>query len=182
MGRRPSPYGRTVARYNRLAHGAMIDDVLPSIGPDRCPHRATCPIAKEEELHPYCRPGQPCTWESHILDKYVRSAKRTYTECLNWLTETERDLIICRLGILALRRIRLSALIANEGLLRDKVHPVSGLHYGKESALGIGRYATAIHNETQPLITLLLVDPDSATGVVIVPTAAALGTIRRRSD
>jgi len=138
----------------------MIDDVLPSIGPDRCPHRATCPVAKEEELHPYCRPGHPCPWESHILDKYMRSAKRTYRECLNWLTEAERDLIIYRLGILALRRIRLSALIANEGLLRDKISS-TGVVYGKQSALGIGRYATAIHNETQPLMIMLLVDPSA---------------------
>lgn len=162
MGRRPSPHGRAVARYNRLAHGAMIDDVLPSIGPDRCPHRATCPVAKEEELHPYCRPGHPCPWESHVLDKYIRSAKRTYRECLNWLTETERDLIIYRLGILALRRIRLSALIANEGLLRDKVHPVSGVVYGKQSGLGIGRYGTAIHAATQRWMALLLINPEQS--------------------
>lgn len=162
MGRPRSPYGRTAARYNRLSHGVMVDAVLGSRGPENCPHAATCPVAKEDELRHMCVPGEDCPWERRLLQRFIRDAARNYTECLNWLTRQERDLIIYRLGILALRRIRLSALIANEGLLRDKVHPVSGVVYGKQSALGIGRYATAIHNETQPLMTLLLVDPDSA--------------------
>jgi len=138
----------------------MVDAVLGSRGPENCPHAATCPVAKEDDLRHLCVPGEECPWERRLLQRFIRDASRNYTECLRWLTRPERDLIICRLGILALRRIRLSALIANEGLIRDKISS-SGVVYGKQSALGIGRYATAIHNETQPLMTLLLENPEA---------------------
>jgi len=152
--------GYSVSRFNRLTHGVMIHDVLPSLG-ERCPYRYTCPVVEDAETLSLCRPGYPCPWEAYFLDEYVPSARQTYTECLNWLTSEERDLVLNDLAILSLRKIRLSALIAREGFLRDKVHPISGIVYGKQSALGIGRYATAIENRFQPLMNLLLCDPEA---------------------
>ena len=97
--------------------------------------------------------------ESAFLDKYIESAKTTFTECLDWMTEDQRDQIIYDLGILSLRKRRLSALIAQQGFFRPKRHPVSGYEYGKVLALGIGRYATAIDRPWQRLVDSLLTDP-----------------------
>lgn len=161
MGRRPSPHGRSLSRYNRLQHGVMLDRILPSLGPDRCPLHETCVVIQDGEARALCVPGEPCPWEQYVHDGYIRSAKKNYTECLAWLTEAERDAIIAELATLALRRMRLSALTSREGLLRDVAHPISGIVYKREPALGAGRYATAIANRWAKLMDLLHWDPNT---------------------
>lgn len=160
MGRRKSKLGYKGSRYNRLSHGVMIHDVLPSRGSDKCWYREGCPVIENERIAPLCLLGEPCPWESAFLVKYIDSARETYTACLDWMTEAERDQVIRDLGILSLRRRRLSALVAREGFTRPKRHPVSGYEYGRELALGIGRYSTSVNNIWEPLTGLLLHDPD----------------------
>lgn len=160
MGRPKSKLGYKGSRYNRLSHGVMIHDVLPSRGPDKCWYRESCPVIESERTRFHCRLGEPCPWESAFLEKYIDSARKTYVECLDWMTEAERDQVIRDLGILSLRRRRLSALVAREGFTRPKRHPVSGYEYGSELALGIGRYSTAISNKWEQLMTRLLGESD----------------------
>lgn len=166
MGRQKSKLGYKASRFNRLSHGVMLHKVLPSRGPDGCWYRHDCPVISSDETRPLCRLGCPCPWEQAFLHEYVESAKSTFIECLNWMTEEERDLIIHDLGILALRKRRLSALVAREGFTRPVRHPVSGVEYKRELALGIGRYATAINNLWQPLMESLLKRPTAPDGLL----------------
>ena len=53
----------------------------------------------------------------------------------------------------------LPTLVAREGFTRPKRHPVSGYEYGRELALGIGRYSTAINSLWEQLIEAMLCDP-----------------------
>jgi len=159
MGRRPSPHGYAASRYNRMTHGVMIHDLLPSRGLEHCPLSDGCPCWDDDMRH-LCVPGQPCRWESWFHHRYVTSGRREHQRCLLWLTEEERDRILHELAILSLRRRRLSALIGKEGLLRPKVHPVSGYVYGQKEGLGVGRYATAISRQFHPLFDQLVLSPE----------------------
>ncbi len=159
MGRKPSPYGYAASRFNRMSHGVMIHDLLPSRGLNACPLADGCPCW-DEELRHLCVPGKPCPWECWFYSRYVTSGRREHQRCLQWLSESERDDILHELAILSLRRRRLSAFIAREGLLRPKVHPVSGVVYGKKEGLGVGRYATAISNLFRPLFDQLVLSPE----------------------
>lgn len=156
MGRKKSPHGYAASRFNRLKHGAMIHDILPSRGLDHCPLADGCPVAFEDDLRELCVPGQPCAWETWYHERFMFDGRGHYRRCLDWLTLAERDHILSELGLLHLRRIRVSALTAQEGLLRDKRHPVSGFVYGQEPALGVGRYSTAIDTLFWPLMEQLL--------------------------
>jgi hypothetical protein len=89
------------------------------------------------------------------------------------MSEEKRDKILDDLAILSLRRRRLSAFIAKEGLLREKRHPVSGYVYGLKAGLGVGRYSTAIDNQFFPLFDQLLYSPEEL---------AAMAEAQRRED
>lgn len=159
MGRPKSPYGYSASRYNRMTHGVMIHDILPSRGLDRCPLAEGCPCW-DDDLRPLCVPGEPCPWELWFIRRYADSGREQFQRCLRWLSETDRDHIIHELGVLSLRRRRLSALVAKEGLLVEKRHPVSGVVYGLKEGLGVGRYATAIDNQFWPLYSQLVFSPE----------------------
>lgn len=151
--------GYTASRYNRLKHGAMLHVILPSRGPDHCPLAGGCPVAEEEDLRHLCVPGEPCHWESWFLYRYVHDGRKHYQRCLEWMSEATRDNHLHELALLHLRRNRVSGLVAREGLLRDKKHPISGYVYGREMSLGIGRYATAIDTLYWPLMHELIYSP-----------------------
>lgn len=89
------------------------------------------------------------------------------------MSVAERDNILDDLAILSLRRRRLSAFIAKEGLLLQKRHPVSGNVCGLKPGLGIGRYSTAIDNQFFPLFARLLYSPEQL---------AAMAEARKRDD
>lgn len=137
----------------------MLDDILPSRGLERCPHAADCPY-HAENLRDQCVPGEPCPWESWFRDRYVASGRATHKRCLEWMSEKHRDEVLEELSILTLRRFRLSTLVAKEGMIRDKKHPVSGYVYGKQIGLGAGRYSTAIDNRFFPLYNTLIYSPE----------------------
>lgn len=140
----------------------MIHDILPSRGLDRCPLAEGCPCW-DDDLRHLCVPGDPCPWEMWFVRLYVSSGQEQFVRCLQWLSEAERDHVLLELGILALRRRRLSALVATQGLLREKRHPVSGVVYGMKETVGIGRYAAAIDNQFNPLYQQLILSPEERT-------------------
>lgn len=142
-----------------MTNGVMIHDILPSRGLDRCPLAEGCPCW-DDDLRHLCVPGGPCPWEMWFLPLYVSSGQEQFVRCLQWLSETERDHVLVELGILTLRRRRLSALVATQGLLREKRHPVSGVVYGMKETVGIGRYAAAIDNRFNPLYEQLILSPE----------------------
>lgn len=159
MGRKPSPNGRSASRYNRLTHGVMLHSILPSRGLEHCPLSGGCPCW-DDDLRHLCVPGEPCAWESWFQDRYVTSGRESFQRCLQWLSQPERDRILQELSLLSLRRRRLSALIAREGLYREKRHPVSGLVYGLKATVGVCRYATAIDRLFNPLFEQLVLSPE----------------------
>lgn len=159
MGRRPSPDGYSASRYNRMSNGVMLHRLLPSRGLDSCPLSEGCPCW-DEDIQRLCVPGEPCPWETLFLNRYVESGRRNLKRCLQWMNVERRDSILHELGILSLRRRRLSALLAREGLVRPKRHPVSGFVYGVQATVGVGRYMTAIANQFNPLMDELILSPD----------------------
>lgn len=160
MGRPKSPYGYELSRYNRLTNGVMLHELLPSRGPDRCPLSVGCFVVEDPRLAHLCVPAQPCPLESEFYDAYVASGKEHFARCLGWMTPERREEILQELAILSLRRVRLSRFVADEGLLRDKRHPVSGVVYGREIGIGIGRYMTAISRRFFPLMDELIHSPE----------------------
>ena len=163
MGRRPSPWGYSVSRYNRLAHGVMIEGVLPSRGLDACPLSEDCPC-HEDDLRELCVPGQPCPCEVYLRDRYIEDAYQEFAFARLWLSDDEFKETIDQLGVLTLQRRRLSALLARVGHLRPKVHRVSKLSYGIELTPAAGRYATALDRTFSALMHRLLDAPDADDG------------------
>ena len=159
MGRSPSPQGYGVSRYNRLSNGVMLHSILPSRGISACPLSTGCPCC-EDDLRHLCVPGEPCSWETIFHARYLESGREAYQRCLNWMSEQERDDILKDLALFAFRRMRLSALVAKQGPVRPKRHARSGIVYGLQSTVGVGRYAAAIDNGFNPLIEQLLYSPD----------------------
>lgn len=163
MGRPRSPRGYAASRYNRLTNGVMIHAILPSRGVQRCPLSDDCPCKEDPALGRLCVAGDPCPWESWFHERYIESGRECYQRCLDWMSFEQRDRILGELSILSLRRRRLSALVAKQGMFREKRHRVSGLVYGIEATLGVGRYATAIDHLFYPLVQELLFSPDERT-------------------
>lgn len=137
-----------VSRYSSLVYGVMIDDVLPSRGPDQCVFAARCPLAFKTR----CSAGGRCAQESYTLSRYISSATAQYAYARTWLDQDEFDLIIRSMAIVSLQLSRLSARIANEG-------PFDGggaTGYVQNAGIAITRYATALHQRQKALIRRLL--------------------------
>lgn len=161
MGRPKSPHGYRNSRYNRLTHGVEIDGVLPSRGVEHCFYADRCPVAEDPRIQHVCQPGEPCPYEQWIHDRYVESARTTFSFCRKWLADDDFDRTVHQLSIVELRRGRLSALVARQGFFRPKTHPTSGIQYGIEENLGVGRYATALDRRFNALMSEVLNDPQS---------------------
>ncbi len=165
MGRRPSPYGRRLSRLNATKHGVLINSVMKSMGP-KCPFVASCPILRDSDLASACIPGDDCPHERAIHDAYIQDARTTFDFCLEWLSEDQFEETIHELAINSLQRSRLSALISREGVTRPKVHPVSGVVYGLQLTLAVGRYSTALDARYYALLAYL-------QGLACIPTGAS---------
>lgn len=159
MGRPPSPDGYSVSRYNGIRHAVMIPRVMPSVGIERCYYSDGCPC-HDEDLADLCVPGAPCPLEQWFFDRYIEDAQETFGFARAWLSDQQFAETVGEMAIIELQRARLSALVAREGFVRKKLHPISGIEYGLELGLAVGRYETSIWNRWQELITRILVDPN----------------------
>lgn len=164
MGRPKSPHGYKLSSTNALKHGLFTDGILPSRGPERCPFGAICHVATDTRLKGSCVPGDECIAEREFLDAYVADARRQFTFCLAWLSEQQFEETIAQLAIVNLQRMRLSALVARDGIARPRVHPVSKIQYGLEPTLAAGRYESALANRWNDLMSRVLTDPRELTG------------------
>ena len=156
MGRKPSPHGRSRSCLNAMRHGVLVDGVLKSRGPDRCPFRNSCVALRDEQLAKACVPGRECPVERAIHDAYIEDARRSFSFCRRWLSEPQFNETIAELAVVTLQRQRLSALIARDGFTRPKIHPVSGIAYGIQETLAAGRYATTLDNRFTELTGRLI--------------------------
>lgn len=162
MGRPRSPFGYSVSRYNRLSHGVELHALLPSLGIDRCYHAERCPMTENIVFAFMCLPGGVCPYEKWLHERYVESATTYLDFCRAWVTDSEFEALIEELSICELRLRRLHTLVNEEGLLREKRHPVSGYLIGVEMGLGIGRYSDAVHNRFNVAYAKLLNRPELA--------------------
>jgi len=144
--------GQMVSRYNSLGWGVMVNDVLPSRGPQACAYSHYCPKVLRDE----CVAGSRCRHESIILNGYISSATEHYGYARLWLNELEYQQIVYELGVLSLQLGRLSARLAIEGHLDCLDGVVS-----KPFAV-ISRYATALSRRRSLLMHRLLDEETSA--------------------
>lgn len=158
MGRPLSPYGRRLSRLNATKHATCVDGIMKSMGP-RCPFLASCPAKRDQELAAACIPGEDCPVERAIHDAYLADARRTFSFARQWLSDQQFEETIAQLAIVNLQRQRLSALIARDGIVRPRVHPVSKARCGLEPTLAAGRYESALTNRWNDLMSRILTRP-----------------------
>jgi hypothetical protein len=161
MGRVRSENGYKVSRFNAAIHNVTAAGIMMSRGPERCPHRVSCNVIRNDELVSACRPGGECPAERAFYNAFIEDAAATFSFSRGWLAESDFKTTIHELAIVELQRQRLSALVAKEGFTRPKIHPISGLEYGVEESLSAGRYATTLDNRFRHRMSQLLVDPRS---------------------
>lgn len=134
---------------------------MPSVGLERCFYSDGCPC-HDEDLADLCVPGAPCPLEQWFYDRYVEAAQDTFRFAREWLSDAQFDETVHDMAIIELQRARLSTLVARQGFVRKKVHPISGIEYGLELGLAAGRYETSISNRWNELTSRIIHDPREA--------------------
>lgn len=147
MSTRDDPQTWKVSRYSALGYGVMIDDVLPSVGPDRCVYSDRCAACYKTR----CTAGGSCSAEQHLFDAFIASMTTSYSYARSLLTDAEYDSVVRELAIVSLQMARLSARIAAE----------SSLERSSGDDIAVNRYATALHRKQMRLM-LKLIDEETA--------------------
>lgn len=147
MSRRDDPQTWKISRYSSLGYGVMINDVLPSVGPDRCVYSDRCAACYKTR----CTAGGSCGAEQHLFDAFVASMNVAYSYARQLLTNAEYDSVARELAIVSLQMARLSARIAAEG----------SLEHCPGNSIAVNRYATALHRK-QLRLTLKVIDDETA--------------------
>lgn len=129
----------------------MVDDVLPSRGPEACLYAERCP----QSCKSACLAGGRCRHENILLSGYISSATEHYSYAKSWLQDDEYQQAIKELGVISLQLSRLSARLATEGSFDACEHGIS-----KSVATSL-RYGTALHGRRMSLVGMLR-DPETA--------------------
>lgn len=140
-------------RFNRMKWGVMVHDILPCRG-TKCLYRPTCRYIGRRPQRLQCRRGGVCPAELETYRRIVDTATRGYPEARGRLGSAVFEQTVHDFAILILRKERLSARIADEGLVVTRTLGDGSLEVTQ--GLAFRRYQTAIDNQFKRLVDLVV--------------------------